>query len=150
MDSLYDWLKFLHVLAAMGWLGGILMLHAVALAARRRGDALGFARSLRFVGPAVLAPSTLAVVAFGIWLVVDSPVWAFDQTWVWAALVLLGATLVDRRRLPQPAGDRGRPRRGRGAGRTAPRPLALGRPRHAAPARGAHLGHGRQARPLAA
>jgi uncharacterized membrane protein len=94
MGSLYDWLKVLHVLAAMGWLGGILTLHAAAISARRRGDARGFARSLRFVGPAVLAPSTAAVVAFGIWLVVDSPVWAFDQTWVWLALVLLGAALA--------------------------------------------------------
>jgi uncharacterized membrane protein len=94
MGSPHDWLKVLHVLAAMGWLGGILTLHASAIAARRRGDALGFARSLRFVGPAVLAPSTAAVVAFGIWLVVDSPLWAFDQTWVWLALVLLGAALA--------------------------------------------------------
>jgi hypothetical protein len=33
----------------------------------------------------------VAVVALGVWLVLDSDAWSFGQTWVWLALVLFGA-----------------------------------------------------------
>jgi hypothetical protein len=59
-----------------------------------RGAIERFIGSLRFVGPLVFAPATLAVVGFGIWLVLDSDAWDFGQTWVWLALVLFGTAFV--------------------------------------------------------
>jgi uncharacterized membrane protein len=94
---LYDWLKFLHVLAAMVWLGGTIALSFVATRFARSGDGVTVARfvgSLSLVGPAVLAPATLSVVGFGVWLVVDSAAWDFGQTWVWLGLALFGAAFV--------------------------------------------------------
>ena len=95
--ALYDWLKLLHVLAAMLWLGGTTALRLVATRFARSGDAETVARfvdSLGFVGPVVFAPATLSVVGFGIWLVVDSAAWDFGQTWVWPGLVLFAAVFV--------------------------------------------------------
>jgi uncharacterized membrane protein len=103
--SLYEWLLFVHIVAAMVWLGGLVALAAFGVRVLRSGDREAVARfigSLRFIGPAVLAPSSLLVVAFGIWMVIDNEAWNFGQTWVWLALalvvaaVLVGAVLLSR------------------------------------------------------
>jgi uncharacterized membrane protein len=97
-QTLYDWLLFLHVLAAMVWLGGGVMLAALAARVLRDpepGAVAGFTGSLRVLGPLVLAPATLAVLALGIWLVLDSEAWDFGQLWVQLGLGLFaGAFLV--------------------------------------------------------
>jgi uncharacterized membrane protein len=89
--SLYDWLLFLHVLAAMVWVGGLVAVGAFATRvgrSRDRESIAGFLDGLRIIGPLVFAPAMLAVVALGIWLVLDSDAWDFGQTWVWLALTL--------------------------------------------------------------
>ena len=53
MGTLYDWLLFAHVLAAMVWVGGLVMLVAVGTRTRRSGDPdaiARFVRSLRVLG----------------------------------------------------------------------------------------------------
>jgi uncharacterized membrane protein len=95
--SLYEWLMFLHVLAAMIWLGGIVTLGALATQVLRGGEPDAIARlvrSLRVVGPLVLAPAMVAVLGFGIWLVLDSDAWDFGQTWIWLALTLFAAAFL--------------------------------------------------------
>ena len=103
--SLYDWLLFLHVLAAMVWVGGGITLAVLAGRVLRDSDPDAVARfvvSLRTVGPLVLAPATVAVVALGVWLVLDSPAWDFGQLWVqlglaqFAAAFLIGAVHQSR------------------------------------------------------
>jgi uncharacterized membrane protein len=94
--TLYQWLLFGHLLGAMVWLGGGVVL-AVLSAAALRGDehaVARFARSLRVVGPAVLAPATVLTLGFGVWLVLDSEAWDFGQAWVIAALALIAAVIV--------------------------------------------------------
>jgi uncharacterized membrane protein len=89
--SLYDWLLFLHVVAAMVGVGGLVALSALAAHVLRSGepDAVArFVRSLRMIGPLVLAPAAVALVGFGIWLVVNSAAWDFGQTWIRLALTL--------------------------------------------------------------
>jgi uncharacterized membrane protein len=91
--ALYDWLLFGHVVAAMVWLGGGVMLAAFGLTALR-GDEEAVARfvgGLRLIGPAVLAPATIATLGLGIWLVLDSAAWDFGQTWLLLALALFAA-----------------------------------------------------------
>jgi uncharacterized membrane protein len=95
--ALHDWLVFAHVLAAMVWVGGGVVLAAFAVGVLRSDEPVAVARfvgSLRVVGPAVLAPATVAVLGFGIWLVLDSSVWDFGQTWIVVALVLIAAAIA--------------------------------------------------------
>jgi uncharacterized membrane protein len=90
--ALSDWLLFGHVLAAMVWLGGGVMLAATAVATLRGGDdaALGrFVTNLSVLGPAVLAPSAVLTPALGVWLTLDTVEWGFDQTWVQIAVGLV-------------------------------------------------------------
>jgi uncharacterized membrane protein len=96
-QTLYDWLLFLHVLAAMVWVGGGVMLAVLAARVVRDPDpgAVGrFTSSLRVLGPLVLAPATVAVLGLGIWLVVDSEAWDFGQLWVQLGLGLFVAAFL--------------------------------------------------------
>lgn len=95
--TLYEWLLFLHVVAAMLWLGGTAVLGALATYVLRRGEpeAIGrFVGSLRVVGPIVLAPAPVLLVALGIWMVVDDAAWDFGQTWVQVALGLFAGVFL--------------------------------------------------------
>jgi uncharacterized membrane protein len=96
-QTLYDWLLFLHVLAAIVWVGGGVMLAVVAARVLRDPDpaAVGrFTGSLRALGPRVLAPATVVVLGFGIGLVVDSDAWDFGQRWVQLGLGLSAAAFL--------------------------------------------------------
>ena len=95
--ELYDWLLFGHVVAAMAWVGGGLVLGVLATQVVRSGDADAVARfvaSLRRIGPLVLAPSTVAVIGLGVWMVLDSAAWDFAQFWVQLALGLFAAAFA--------------------------------------------------------
>jgi uncharacterized membrane protein len=95
--GLYDWLLLAHVLGAMLWMGGLVAVSAFAVLALRGREPEAVGRlvgSLRVVGPAVLAPGPLLLLAFGIWMVADSEAWEFGQTWIALALGLLVAVIV--------------------------------------------------------
>ena len=95
--SLYEWLLFLHVIAVMVWVGGVIVLASLAVFVLRDGDPAGiggFVGMLRVVGPIVLAPAPAIALGVGIWMVVDSDAWAFDQEWIYIALALLTAAFV--------------------------------------------------------
>jgi uncharacterized membrane protein len=95
--SLDDWIHLLHIVASMVWVGGVITLSALAFQLVRAGDSDTVARflgSLRVIGPAVLAPGPLLLLATGIWSVTRNDGWGFGQTWVWLALVLLGAAFA--------------------------------------------------------
>ena len=95
--ALYDWLLLGHIIAAMVWLGGGVVLAVLAVATLRSGDGPAVARfvaGLRVIGPAVLAPATIATLGVGIWLVLDSAAWDFGQAWVLLALALFAAAVV--------------------------------------------------------
>jgi uncharacterized membrane protein len=96
--DLYQWLLFIHIVAAMTWVGGAVLLGALVTGVLRgrEPDAVArFVRSLRLIGPRVLAPATVAVVGVGVWMVVNSAAWDFGQFWVQLALALFaGAFLI--------------------------------------------------------
>jgi uncharacterized membrane protein len=96
-SDLYDWLVLVHVLAAMVWVGGITVLGALAIAVLRdrEGEEVGrFLARLRRIGPLVLAPAPVLLLAFGIWAVADSDAWDFGQTWVQLGLGLFAAAFL--------------------------------------------------------
>ena len=93
----YDWLMFLHILAGMIWVGGALTVSLLAAQVLRSGDSAAisqFIGNLRFIGPLVFAPAMAGVLAFGIWMVVDSNAWSFSQTWLVVALALVAAAVL--------------------------------------------------------
>jgi putative copper export protein len=103
--TLYEWLLLGHVLSAMVWVGGGLMLVLVARRARASSDpraVIDFGENLSYIGPRVLAPSVVGVLVFGVWMVLDSAAWDFGQAWILVAIglfavaVLIGAVYLSR------------------------------------------------------
>lgn len=79
------WLLFVHVVGAVAWVGGGLMLMAVGMAALRSGDpgsASAFGRTLGWVGPRIFTPAVVLVAITGPWIVLTSSAWDFAQLWV--------------------------------------------------------------------
>jgi uncharacterized membrane protein len=87
-------LHLLHIVGAVIWVGGGVMLSVIGARARRNenpqiiGD---FAQMLSYVGPRVLTPAVLTVIITGVWLVLASPEWSFTQLWV---ILALGAFVI--------------------------------------------------------
>jgi uncharacterized membrane protein len=86
--TLYQGLLFAHVVAAIVWVGGGTMLQFVALRAKTRGaeGMLAYGSDMEWIGKNVLTPAALAVLVFGVAMVVDA--WSFRYDWVVIALVL--------------------------------------------------------------
>ena len=94
--TLEPWLRFAHITGAVIWIGGGLMLTVIGGRARRSGDIVlirEFARTLSYVGPRVLAPAVVVVLASGIWLVVQQSR-DFSQLWILLALGAFAAAFV--------------------------------------------------------
>jgi uncharacterized membrane protein len=94
--TLYEVLLFAHLTFVAVWVGGDAMLQFVYLRARREGPerTLAFLADVEWLGTRVLLPSALAVVGFGVWLVLNSPAWEFSQTWVTLGLVMFLASAI--------------------------------------------------------
>ena len=95
--TLYDWLLFAHIVAAMVWLGGGVLIGAMAvrvLRSRRAEEVERFLGNLRVIGPLVLAPASIGTLGLGAWMVLDSSAWDFSQLWVQLALGLFAAAFV--------------------------------------------------------
>lgn len=114
----YQWLVLAHVLAAIVWVGGGIMDLMVSRRIAVVGDAAqeeGWAGIQDWLGTRLYGPAAIATLVFGILLVIQSEAWAFGQTWVWMALVLVGLSVLtgalfftpEAGRLKQLASDRG-------------------------------------------
>lgn len=83
--SLEEFLKWIHVLAAIAWVGGSLaLIILVARAGATQDDGLmkGLVKQSDFFGKFVFNIAGILVLVAGIWLVIESPVWDFDQAFV--------------------------------------------------------------------
>jgi uncharacterized membrane protein len=89
-------LKLIHVLAAIIWVGGSIMaqLFALRLTAAAPAHRLGFARDLRFAASRIFVPSAIVLLGAGIWMVADSPGFAFGDPFVVIGLVAVGGSLA--------------------------------------------------------
>ncbi|HET7482922.1 MAG TPA: DUF2269 family protein [Actinomycetota bacterium] len=99
---LYDWLLVIHILAAILWIGGGVMLHLIFVRTRSAGDASTMARLLtngEWLGKAFFGPISGVLLLAGIALVLKGP-WQFNMVWVILGLVgfaasgLLGAVFL--------------------------------------------------------
>jgi uncharacterized membrane protein len=92
----YELLLFLHVSAAIIWIGSGFLLNVLGARADRRGDTEGIRRVADDAGAlanVLFIPAALAALIFGILLVVDGP-WSFDQLWIVLGLAGFAATFV--------------------------------------------------------
>ena len=105
VETLEPWIHFLHVLGAIIWVGGGVMLSLIGARARKSEDPrlIGeFARTLSYVGLRVLTPAVVAVILTGLWLVLTGSEWKFTQLWVllglgaFIAAFLVGAIYLSR------------------------------------------------------
>lgn len=104
----YDAYLFFHVVAAIVWLGGGLMLTLQALRANRAGQTPAIERILgdaEWLGTRVFVPASLVVLVFGILMVVDGP-WAFDQLWIVLGLAGYAGTFVTGALISRPRANR--------------------------------------------
>jgi uncharacterized membrane protein len=82
--SKFEWLKLVHTLAGIVWVGGAFLLSAYGIKMARganREEQIAFARQSQFAGT-LYGISALLLLGFGIWMVADNPAWDFDQLWV--------------------------------------------------------------------
>jgi uncharacterized membrane protein len=95
----YEWLKSAHVLAAVMWVGGDVMLTLLALMTLGLGDPVRlaqFVKQVSFLGAAYIPILSLMVVGFGFALV-ENGGWTYGPTWIqigiagWAATFAVGA-----------------------------------------------------------
>jgi uncharacterized membrane protein len=91
-STVYDWLKLIHVLAAITWVGGAIFVQIYATRLLRQREPLrlaGFAKDIGELGMKVFMPASLTVVLGGIVLVIYAPFMDFTDAWI--ALGLIGA-----------------------------------------------------------
>jgi uncharacterized membrane protein len=89
-------LKFFHVLVAVVWVGGAILLQVFAEFAVRSNDsarAAEFSRQAELIGNRLFAPSTLLMLGLGIWLVIVGH-WGFGHFWIIYSLVALGVSMA--------------------------------------------------------
>ena len=88
MFDLYTTLKFVHVIAAMLWLGAAVF---TFLSVRPGGDrAISFMRATAPVAARLYPAAAVVILGTGIWMTVDS--WSFGDAWIIIGIVLLLAT----------------------------------------------------------
>lgn len=90
-------LKFVHILAAVIWVGGGVFVQIYGTKLRRENDParLGrFAKDVEFIGTRVFAPASGIVIVFGALLVFYTPFIYWSETWIVIGLVGAAATFV--------------------------------------------------------
>jgi uncharacterized membrane protein len=95
--DVYNTLKFLHVFAAITWVGSGVYAQVLATRVLRENDPehLGVvARDIGVMGKTLLMPASIAALVFGIALVAYSPAWNFTDTWVLIGFGGIAATIV--------------------------------------------------------
>ena len=100
--DLYEFLKTIHVLFAVIWVGGAATTQILVsrLARANEPDRLAaFGKDIEVVGMRVFMPSSLIVLGAGIWMVIDAG-WSFTDLWIIFGLVgiafsaIVGATYL--------------------------------------------------------
>jgi len=83
--SWYELLLFLHISAAIVWLGAGFLITLVTFGARSSGDRakeLAEQQGLGWLAPRLFIPASLGTMILGVLLVIDSDFWGFDQLWI--------------------------------------------------------------------
>jgi uncharacterized membrane protein len=93
---MYDWLKLIHVLGAMVWVGGAVAIQFVAIRAMASKDPLRqatFTGDVEWLGMRVFTPASIIVLLAGIAMVLDSGI-GFTPAWILAGFGGIAFTIV--------------------------------------------------------
>jgi uncharacterized membrane protein len=93
---MYDWLKVIHVIGAITWVGGDIAIQFLGVRAVATKDAARpseFAGDIEWLGIRLFTPASLVVLLAGIGMVLDEGI-GFTPTWILAGLVGFGFSLV--------------------------------------------------------
>ena len=102
--SLYELLKFVHISAAVVWVGGSVALAVMSARVQKNADEqhmIGFARDAEFVGNRIFFPVSMLLLAAGIWMVLEGD-WGFDHLWIiwglamYAFSAIIGGAVVGK------------------------------------------------------
>ena len=107
MGTGYSIIVFLHVLAAIVWLGAGLLVQVIATIADRRRDEPGFATMVRYsaeLGLKLFLPASALVFVFGALAVAEGP-FTIDQAWVVIGLAGYAATFLTGLLILKPRGE---------------------------------------------
>ena len=92
---MYELLKYIHILAAMVWVGGAFTLQIYGIYVSRSNDQTAiarFGRDVSVVGGRVFPLASIILLIAGVLMVVQR--WSFGQTWILVALILWIASLL--------------------------------------------------------
>ena len=95
--EVFNALKYVHILAAMTWLGTTIYLQFSATRLAKANDPermAAFAKDAEYTGTHLIMPATILLLLMGIALVAYSPVYAFTDTWILLAFAGFAATFV--------------------------------------------------------
>jgi uncharacterized membrane protein len=93
--SFYELLLFLHISAAIVWIGSGTLLNVIAYRADQNSDIEGLRRvaaDAAALAKVLFIPASVATLILGILLTIDGP-WSFDQLWIVLGLVGIAATI---------------------------------------------------------
>ena len=95
--TLYEFLLFLHVAAAVIWVGGAAMFQFIALRILAKNDPVAladFAAGVERIGNRVLVPAALTALLAGFALVWEAEVWTIGDDWIVIGLILFAVTFL--------------------------------------------------------
>src|SRR4051794_25377808 len=105
----YEFLLFIHIGAAIIWIGAGLLSLMLATRYDRESDEAAITRFLHdqeWLAMRLFVPASLTVVVFGIALVVESDAWSFSYLWIVLGLIGYAATFVTGFFFIRPASER--------------------------------------------
>lgn len=82
--SLYEFLVFVHVLMAVVWVGGGILIQVLAVRATASKDparTAAIAGDAEWVGTRVFMPASIVLLIFGIWAAAEGD-WKFGDAWI--------------------------------------------------------------------
>jgi uncharacterized membrane protein len=85
----YELWLFVHISAAIVWIGGAAVAQVFGILAKRSGDpaqGAAFGQAMAFIGPKVFAPAALVVLISGAFLTEDGN-WDWSEPFVWLGIV---------------------------------------------------------------
>jgi uncharacterized membrane protein len=92
---MYETLKYVHILAAIVWVGGAFFTQLLGIRASRSSDATAIARTgqdIAVVGGRVFPIASIVLIIAGVLMVIDR--WSFSQAWIAIAFALWLVSLL--------------------------------------------------------
>lgn len=94
--DVYNVLKFFHVLAAVLWVGGAVLIQVLAqfaLKSKLPGRSAEFAQEVELIGKRMFTPLSILVLLLGVALVQKGH-WGFGHAWIILGIVGIAATIA--------------------------------------------------------